>query len=131
MGAERDSMTWMYADALAWESEPALHASQVGDRCMKIRELWNESTLSTGIGHGRIEHDSASTRRSCSDRACILSTRWTISSTALLVALTALSLNGCTPIGIAKEDPLEPVVVEPPPMDVVLVTDLLRFFHGR
>ena len=95
---------------------------------MKIRELWNESTPSTGIGQGRIEHESASTRRSRSDWACILSTRWTTSSTALLVALTALSLNGCTPIGIAKEAPLEPVVVEPPPMDVVLVTDLLRFF---
>lgn len=45
---------------------------------------------------------------------------------ALFLGVTALTLNGCTTIG-SERDELEPVIEEPPSMDVVLVSDLLRF----
>ena len=55
------------------------------------------------------------------------STRPTSAILALFLGVAALSLNGCTTIGDEKVE-LEPIAEEPPPMDVVLVSDLLRFY---
>ena len=76
-----------------------------------------------------IANDSADAHGRCPGRPCTPSTRPRPAILALFLSVTALSLNGCGPrtLGFGG-DALEPVVEVPPPMDAVLVSDLLRFF---
>lgn len=71
--------------------------------------------------------DAAGIRRPHSGGPVMSSTRPTSAILALFLGVAALSLNGCTTIGDEKVE-LEPIAEAPPPMDVVLVSDLLRFF---
>ena len=92
---------------------------------MTYREMSNDFVPSVGSGQGETAHDSESALGRYSLRPCTPPARSASVTMALCVGLVALSLNGCRH---HDNVPLEPTVAEPPPMDTLLVSDLVRYY---
>lgn len=98
---------------------------------MKYEESGIGSVLAASSSRGGIAHDAPRTRKPHSERVCIVSNRSIGAAVALFFGLAVLSLSGCGyhSSGSAMENgATAPTVPEPPAMDLLLLSDLLRFY---